>query len=999
MKLRSEIHAIVPCLLAASAAAASAEPDLAQPFTGELSLILHKALPAERGGTVTRQHLLLELQADGGRWQTVWGSGLGYGNSVYAGQVCSAGGPDGSLLLDIDGRMGDDRYTRGGRGAFRVALKSGRGDAVAGTFTGTFRGTAVTGAVSGERRPLRPPTSTVHKPAVPLGHPRMLFRAGDVPALREKLTTPLGQAYLAAARQSGDIVSLGMLYQFTGDKGAAEQARKIIESYNGEVDPNPAGSGSTGHRLVEVAFAYDLCCGAWPDAFRRELCRLMLDVIKERQHHLHPGHANYHPCSNYYGPSHGSAALAGLAIWGEKGPAPVEPAVPFAAAGKSPDVAPAAGYRPGKGVPVSAFASGQMPPEWIYAGGFKPPAGADVLAGLGGAAKARPEVGSILTCAGRSETFRPLSHETDRGYWQGNIDITNAIGRIYNSTSCFYTVIDSNAPRWVRMTTDYDPAEAYLAGVRLRHGAVVHLDKGLYPLLVAAPQGELPPWGRALTRPRLTELTEAEAKALIADTREGYEYDRRCWQADRKAWEDSGGIDPELTRYAEMARYRVYLHIRLGVGDGGFQAETGSYALIGTWYPLVYAAACRTMFCRDVSPHPDIALLMPRRMMQVVFGRDGRQHAQKINSVVGFEPRWAAAAMPIVPARYRPALLWAWNWAAGVTDVASAGKVIPPVGDRKATGTGLALAHAFVNYPLAMKPAAPADAMPPTWQASDFGYYCFRSGWQGGEEFIAQAFLKALPVMGWNHGNGGTFGLLGLGRTWVASADSRNGVRPQEPVVWLPDDKLNDSGCAHLTHLTTAADGSGNIAFDLGDIYADANSRGLYDRNLVRWPENFVASGVTGLRAMAFDFSGAGGAPCLGAIVDRIRGGGRKEWLWQVPEADKRDRSAIEPAVRVEGATFTIQQGDAALKATFLAPAGVRLDYAVENIKVGDPRHGFHGAIRRVKAVGGDDFFVVFTVQRGAAPDVKVEGAGLKAVATVGRRKVSFDGEKIVLAR
>jgi hypothetical protein len=132
------------------------------------------------------------------------------------------------------------------------------------------------------------------------------------------------------------------------------------------------------------------------------------------------------------------------------------------------------------------------------------------------------------------------------------------------------------------------------------------------------------------------------------------------------------------------------------------------------------------------------------------------------------------------------------------------------------------------------------------------------------------------------------------------------------------------------------------------------------------------------------------------ALVDKVRGGKRKEWLWQLPVPSGK-KGETKPDVRVHGSAFAVEQGGAMLRATFLAPRPATLDYGVEQIQVGDPRHGFHGPIHRVRATGGDEFFVVLTVQRGQVPDVEVKGAGLGATATVGRRTVRFDGEKIVL--
>jgi hypothetical protein len=49
--------------------------------------------------------------------------------------------------------------------------------------------------------------------------------------------------------------------------------------------------------------------------------------------------------------------------------------------------------------------------------------------------------------------------------------------------------------------------------------------------------------------------------------------------------------------------------------------------------------------------------------------------------------------------------------------------------------------------------------------------------------------------------------------------------------------------------------------------------------------------------------------------------------------------------------------------------------------------------------VGGDQFFMVATLQRGQPPALQVQGEGLKAVVKVGKQTVRFDGRKIVLGK
>ena len=484
---------------------------------------------------------------------------------------------------------------------------------------------------------------------------------------------------------------------------------------------------------------------------------------------------------------------------------------------------------------------------------------------------------------------------------------------------------------------------------------------------------------------RIAPRLDVPTSEAFADRRAAAELDRALWQADCEDWRRTGGADVGILRCANISRQQLRWHYRLGIGDGGFQAETGGYAGIASWYPLVYATAHRKVFGCDASPDPDVTHLMPRRMMQVLFRRDGTTAADKINSVVGFDARWCAAAFPIVPEKYKPALLWAWRHVTGVRDAATVGNAV--TGDR-----GLDLAHCFLHYPLGMKPAHPPRGMPLSWQAPTFGFHAFRSGWQGKDEFIAQVLLKARPVCGWNHPNAGTFRVMGLGHSWVAGATSRNGVRPQEPVVLLPDDEHNRGACGRLAWLKTQKDGSAVITIDMNDVYATARTSkgrkgetrkaGLYDHNLIRRPEGFADSEITGLRAMAFDYSGKSGAPCLMVLVDKIDGGGKRLWAWQIPK---------DTQVKRAGDGFVLDHGDTTMKLTFVAPTGVKPEAGTERIEVGDPRHGFHGSVNRVKVPGAGSFFVVATFQRGAPPEVEVEGKGLAAKVTVGKQTVRFD--------
>jgi hypothetical protein len=207
----------------------------------------------------------------------------------------------------------------------------------------------------------------------------------------------------------------------------------------------------------------------------------------------------------------------------------------------------------------------------------------------------------------------------------------------------------------------------------------------------------------------------------------------------------------------------------------------------------------------------------------------------------------------------------------------------------------------------------------------------------------------------------------------------------------------------------------------------------LYERyGDVPHPEAFGDSGITGMRSMGVDYSGASGAPCLVAVVDRIRGGGTKSWTWQLeskaesagksqPDPERegwitfRGRSFNNPRngqllfsesrpveddrrVAIDADGFTFAQGDATMRATFVAPVRPRLELA-EKAQYRDlPKHGVRrDSSKAVFASGGDEFFVILTFQTGPAPEVRVLGGrGLNAKVKVGEQTVRFDGQKLV---
>jgi outer membrane protein assembly factor BamB len=219
------------------------------------------------------------------------------------------------------------------------------------------------------------------------------------------------------------------------------------------------------------------------------------------------------------------------AIGGETPAAPVEPEMtPLAPAVVGADAA----------TPIAPFASDLCPPKWVVAGPF---AGRDLekdyLAGLGGRAVAVPKVGDVAKLGGEQSPFRALP---DGAWWTGGrftndmkaVIVANgeptggaSSPKALNATQVFGTVIENDAPRYVRfrfLTPDgiswnYKQrldGQMWLAGKPVNEKTVYWLEKGRYPLLIQATVGDVEGWGKIWMCPRLVDCTPEIDRKLAA---------------------------------------------------------------------------------------------------------------------------------------------------------------------------------------------------------------------------------------------------------------------------------------------------------------------------------------------------------------------------------------------------------------------------------------------------------------------------------------------------
>jgi hypothetical protein len=371
-----------------------------------------------------------------------------------------------------------------------------------------------------------------------------------------------------------------------------------------------------------------------------------------------------------------------------------------------------------------------------------------------------------------------------------------------------------------------------------------------------------------------------------------------------------------------------------------------------------------------------------------------------------------ALHFPIVPRAWKPAILWAWHRHVGID---SPNDVPQKVLNGSIEST---VVRALLDYPLDMQPRPPKGVLPLAWEAPDFGYFGFRNAWQGKDDFLVQVYGRCQSGHGYSIPNAGNFVIQGLGHVWARAMPSLrlHNQRAFANVVLLPDDETNEDARGRLTYAETKKDSSGAVTFDLSDVYAAANTdrKGrpmrLYEKyGNVRIDPAFKESGITGLRAFAVDYSGKSGAPCVFVVVDTIDGGNQKLWMWRLKDEviDKKTKAVLEPGdleyTTVDGNAVTLARPDGtSMRLTFVSPAKLDLKAEKRNIvytKTYNRGKGIMsapGIYARTDAKDAD-FFVIATIQRGDPPLVKVSGKGLTSTVTVGKQKVRFDGDKVVV--
>lgn len=343
--------ACVGALLCASPASAGA------PVTGEIIIVLEKGVGRGAGSS----DLTLTAECSDGRVKDLWGNASRYNTSVHDGIVRESKVTADGIEFIADILINRDQFVLGGWASYTVRVaradvpvRPGTGEkgyvrsphpdlttglatgALEGTFSGTFQGPgdplAFSGRAVGIVLPLVRPKASFVPPAED-EHPRLLVRKSDVPALKARLKTPLGQALLTKLHQAKGIVPKAMFCLLTDEKSAADEAFTIAQDFlsqEGMAGNEIFKTLVWGGRVTRIALLYDLAYKRLAPGARQQLeaylRRFGSRTMYKPWHYCDPhshmmlGHGAPHVMGIYPG-----GGMASLAMYGTRGPEPKKP--------------------------------------------------------------------------------------------------------------------------------------------------------------------------------------------------------------------------------------------------------------------------------------------------------------------------------------------------------------------------------------------------------------------------------------------------------------------------------------------------------------------------------------------------------------------------------------------------------------------------------------------------------------------------------------------------
>jgi hypothetical protein len=974
------------------------------------------------------QTLWLRLQRESGQWRpVVWGYSREFGLGDFLGAIAESSFTDGearlSVRMAIDEHLEGRRKGRVGLGEYTIQFKPA-GTKIEGTWQGKFCGEPGQGKAIGTVEPCRPKASGFARRASG-EHPFLLMRKSDLPALRKKLASPLGQKLLPKLTADDPksmtrmAVGHGLLYALTGEKQYAQKAQQLIEAdinagkwVRTEVHYPYVKVHDAGIVAGEAAIAFDLIYDASTPEFRRN----MLAMFARRALYLWGCPANGSDTGNWSAMYRSGTGMCGLAILNEKEdfwPKPPEPRITRL----EPD--PKLASDPPEGAAIASLKSGEPITQWLLAGQLPLNTAADPTEVLGGPT-ARIGTATKVTASAivrdkggalKTETVTKAFEPPKPGKALGP-GVFNVGGGRLGSTVFFATVLQNDTAGYYAL--DFPARKkhqwslypwVYIAGHRLADGEHVYLPKGRFAVLAPVQAGHCRSNEAILWSLKLTAVSEEAVTAWLRGQKNAHSLELLRWQVMSDAAR-ARGVNPWGLYWASVGKQWIENWATWAVGSFGWAMAGEGYTQHAYRAVLPFAHCYRNALDEDLVGRPNLRMAMARYAAQTMFRDDGAylQSYGPGGSALGVDNY--ARGFGLVSDDLRPAVLWAWN---RTQKLADAGKLKGTYLTEDSLDP-MSAAFMLVNYPDTTAEQNPAQLLPNVLHDDWKGGFAFRNRWQDGDDIVATLFLNWNNAGGeWDSAETGDFRISGLGADWAVRGAGWGCTGEKTAVPKAPNqnvlelsETIERGAPAFCTNLKASKDGSAVLTANLDYVYATLKKTAgkpmppLSPHPRTGKADVYYDQGIKGIRCFAADYSRASGAPALFAVVDKVTGSsGRNAWHLVT------DKSMT---VQVAGNTFTIRAGNqATLKATVLwppAPSITSRSQTFGHEATYDGDHQTRTFDRAIIDVPAKDFvFVVMTLQRGDAPAVAAAGEGEKMRATIGRQTLAFDGQKIELGQ
>ena len=976
-----------------------AEP-LPLPQSGDMLRITLEGLLHQNPDTPGRV-LEMEFNRLDGHWFMGGGHSPSYNRGTHRGVITFADADRLDafrLQVDVQG----DAWVRGGFTEVEVEWSTEDGRKYAGRYEGKAFGEPVSGSVTGEF--LRAADSLSGFGAAQRGeHPRLLFRQGDLPALREKAETDFGREALARFEESA--IGLGMLYQLRDDPGYAERALEAVKVHMADME---SGSKSIrhrfwGYRLEQVAITYDLCYDAWPEDFRVEV-QNYIRALARRMHRERGSWTEYvqwHPENAYNASMIYSGVIGMLAIADVEGNAPSAPAAP-----EVETLAPQT-WSLEINVPQVAVESDLIPARIWYSG----PLSSEQFQAF------REAGGDLSVLELDGEKVRMLERDPEvrgivrSGYTGGRdvICVNQASGTAFDTWNIFATRWQVAEAGTYHYRSNHGGVVPYLNGERVGNSTLLRLEPGEYALVLAAPLGRPNPWAGVFVRPTLTKLSEEEVAELQADKNESYAQARVFYRQAKADWDALGGVDPATSSLLRDALFWFRRYEEITFGDAGSQVgSTNSLALEG---PGLMSTVYRNVTGQPLGHRNGMAYWLPRKLMTWSWTAEGGEIHQDFFGradfqTIGFQDERdnrglvLAAHFPTVAPEFQPLAWWFWQQAGPPLEAGAVpqSKRLVDAGHPGTSYNSIPV-YAFLHAPNDMVPQHPSEALPLSWHDSVTGDFIFRNAAEDERDVVLQLTAQQVYNRGGSQ-TSGSFALRGLGHNWthdqVVSMGSM-APRNEHPVVQTGNPDQFTSGRGRVLDAVTYADGSGVVRMDLSKAYRTTSEdverrRDARDNTGLLYPDALADDGgsVSVVRTILADYSGAAGVPAVIILLDELKGVADHFWSWPLSiDLVMRGNSpgTTSPIERVEIEQpehlhlfengFRLQHGAQRLTARFVTDQ----DLEIGLVGLQNLRHIVHSRCqlrtRNLLTVEGTDtYLAVMTLGEGEAPDMATERKG-----------------------